>query len=88
MNRQRHAPTPAKTARALRGTVAAQPRFQMPPKHPACGKRRCVTEEDALAYLLHLASKSMDPLRIYPCDGPDGCGGFHLTKKPLREDLR
>lgn len=88
MNRLGHAPTPAKTARALRGTTAEGPRFQMPPKHPACGKRRCADEAQAVAYVLWLSRKSKDPLRIYPCDGPGGCAGLHVTKKPLREDQR
>ena len=55
-------------------------RFQMPPKHPDCGKRRCETYEQALGYLLWLARKSKDPLRIYECPR---CRGFHLTKLPV-----
>ena len=85
MNRQRHAPTPAKASRALRD-VEVPGRFRMPPKHDACGKRRCATYEQAVAYLLWLARKSKDPLRVYECDGPTGCGGWHLTKRPEWKD--
>ena len=83
MNRQRHAPTPAKAARAL---GKAGRGFQMPPKSKPCGKRRCATYDQALAYLLRLSRLSKDPLRIYECDGPNGCGGWHLTKRPAWED--
>jgi len=55
----------------------------MPPKHPACGKRRCATKADAITYVLYLARKTADPLRIYPCPK---CDGFHLTKLPEWKD--
>ena len=82
MNRQPHAPTKAKISRAI-----GQPRtgFRMPPKHKPCGKRRCATYEDALAYLLRLSRLSKDPLRIYECPT---CSGWHLTKRPDWEDPR
>lgn len=83
MNRQRKVPR-QRLARAL-GTELPG-RFRMPPKHPACGKRRCATEEQAVGYVLHLARKSKDPLRIYRCDGPTGCGGFHVTKRKTWEE--
>lgn len=82
MNPNRHRPTPAKTARALGGPTR-ETRFRMPPKHKPCGKRRCATYDQALAYLLRLARLSKDPLRIYEC--PD-CAGFHLTKRHDWED--
>lgn len=86
MNRQRP-PTPAKAARAL-GRIARPDRFQMPPKHDPCGKRRCHTYDQAVGYLLWLARKTRDPLRIYHCDGPTGCGGWHLTKLSEWKDPR
>lgn len=80
MNRRPHAPSKAKQARALRGD---DDRFQMPPKHPACGKRRCASKEQAVAYVLHLARRTTDPLRVYLCPA---CAGWHVTKRPEWKD--
>ncbi len=79
MNRRPHAPSKAKQARAL---PPAAP-FRMPPKNPECGKRRCSTKDQALAYVLRLARVSADPLRIYLCPA---CAGWHVTKKPEWKD--
>lgn len=81
MNRQRPLHHPRKARRALGSTAVAAGLvgFQMPPKAKACGKRRCATYDDAVAYLLRIARKTKDPLRIYQCDA---CEGWHLTKRP------
>lgn len=83
MNRERALPR-NRAARALGTPLRETPgRFRMPPKHPDCGKRRCETYEQALGYVLWLAGKSKDPLRIYACPR---CDGFHVTKRPTWED--
>jgi len=74
MNRQRKVPR-QRLARALGTELPGQ--FRMPPKHPECGKRRCATEKQAVAYVLYLARKSKDPLRTYECPA---CSGWHVTK--------
>lgn len=84
MNREPHGPTRAKGARAIGAAGGQQSgRFQMPPKHPACGKRRCESKDQAIGYVLWLARKTTDPLRIYECPA---CGGWHCTKRPEWKD--
>lgn len=81
MNRTRQVPR-AKLRQAL-GQPTLPGGFQMPRKHDGCGKRRCATYEQAVGYVLWLARRSKDPLRIYPC--PD-CSGYHVTKRRTWED--
>lgn len=58
-------------------------RFDIPPKHPKCGKHRCTDEQHAMRYVLWLCRKTTTPLRVYEC--PD-CAGWHVTKRPTWED--
>lgn len=58
-------------------------RFTMPPKHKACGERRCADEAHAMRYVLWLARKTTTPLRVYPCPA---CAGWHVTSKPTWKD--
>lgn len=58
-------------------------RWDMPPKHTACGKRRCKSYDQAIGYALHLTRRCGHPLRIYACPT---CGGWHVTKRARWED--
>lgn len=74
MNPDRSHVTKKKAARA----VGPSPRsWQMPPKHPACGKRRCRSEAQAVSYALYLTKRCGHPLRVYRCPA---CRGWHVTK--------
>lgn len=84
MNREHHAQTKARRVGGLGGRRG----FKMPPRHEACGKRRCRSQADAVTYALWLARRTTTPLRVYRCDGPGGCGGWHVTKRPTWEDPR
>lgn len=75
MNPNRARVTKMKAAKA----IGPNPnRWEMPPKHDACGKRRCRTLDQAIAYALYLTkSRAGHPLRVYGCPA---CGGWHVTK--------
>ena len=70
-------------ARRALGQDTAQPgRWEMPPKS-GCGKRRCHTHEQAVAYALHLTRRCGHPLRVYECPT---CSGWHVTKRTTWEE--
>lgn len=55
----------------------------------SCGsKERHETVPEAMA-ALDTAKRTWryPPVRWYRCDGPDGCGGYHLTAKPKLEEV-
>lgn len=80
MNPDRSRLTKMKAARALGPNPR---RWDMPPKHPDCGKRRCHTHAQAVAYALHLTRRCGHPLRVYRCDQ---CSGWHVTKRTTWEE--
>lgn len=76
MNRQPHALATRPRRRA---------RFHLPRKSRLCGRRRCDTYDEAIAYVLWLSTRTSRPLRIEdPCPL---CDGWHVTsRRPTEEN--